>query len=349
MSLLRHHLPATTVWCDDQGRPIPAHFNTDVNAEHAIVQKGAALVDLTHCGSITLAGAERVQFLNGLVTNQVKDVTATRSVHASLLTPQGRFLWDFTLVAEEERLHLLTEPGRVAPLLERLAMYRLRAKVEIARTTDTLGQLALIGPEAGATLAGLFPGVDPAAPLGTTVVLSSTLRLWRDPRHVAHGWRLLAPAADLPALWDRLATLATPVGVIACEGNRIRHGLPRGAMELIPEETLPLEAGGKELNGVSFTKGCYVGQETTARTHGRGTVKWRLHQLLLPADADVALRAPVLTPRGKEAGSVTSYARLEEGGMALAMLRRTDVLEHPFLTVDGIPVTVQVPPWATWE
>ncbi|MBF0137693.1 MAG: hypothetical protein H7833_19660 [Magnetococcus sp. DMHC-1] len=349
MSLLRHHLAPGIPWCDDRGQPTPERFAPDLNTELHALQNGTALVDLTHCGVVTLTGPERLQFLGGLVTNQVRDITESRSIHAAMLTPQGRFFRDFTLVQAGESLHLLTEPDQVARFLERLYMYRLRAKVEMTLTSATLGVLALAGPEAGHLLAGVFPGLDPNAPPGTTCSPTATLRLWRDPRHTALGWRLLVPATELPTIWDQLAALATPVGVTAWETHRIHHALPRGGVDFIPDETLLLECGGKELNTVSFTKGCYIGQETTARTHSRGTIKKRLHQLRVPGDINLVPQTPVFTPDGKEAGIVTSCTRLEDVNLALAILRRADVLEHPFLTVAGLRATALVPAWATWE
>ncbi|MBF0426244.1 MAG: folate-binding protein YgfZ [Magnetococcales bacterium] len=349
MSLLRAHLPIPTAWCDDHGQPTPEHFAADLRVEHTALRDGAALCDLTHQGILTLEGPERLTFLGGLTTNQVNDISANRTIHTTLLSPQGRFLWDFTLVALDARLCLLTEPDRVPQLVERLLMYRLRSKVTIAQATGTLGTLAIAGPQAGSVLARLFPGLDPEAPLGTTIAPTPTQRLWRDPRHAACGFRLLAPATELPGLWDRLAAHATPVGLLAWEGHRIRHALPRGGVDFLPDQTLPLEAGGKELNMVSFTKGCYVGQETTARTHGRGTIKKRLHLLQIATTGDIPPGTPVLTATGKEAGVVTSFAHLEEASLALALLRRADVIDHPDLTVAGLPATAHRPPWAAWE
>ncbi|MEO5372618.1 MAG: hypothetical protein H7833_21330, partial [Magnetococcus sp. DMHC-1] len=123
MSSLRRHLPSTISWIDDRGSPAPERFAADLDTERSALQHGVALVDLSHGGIVTLSGVDRGSFLGGLITNQIKDVSASRSIYTAMLTPQGRFLWDFTIVDAGDRLHLLTEPDRVPQLMERLAMY----------------------------------------------------------------------------------------------------------------------------------------------------------------------------------------------------------------------------------
>jgi len=175
---------------------------------------------------LAITGGERVAFLQGLVSNDVGRV-AEGLVYAALLTPQGKYLADFFLAQDGARL-LLDVDAALAPDLERrLAMYRLRADVAIAPADDVT------------VLRGLGPPPPGAHP---------------DPRHPTLGWRLHAPAgtpAAPPEIdWDRLR-------VAAC--------IPESGRELVPGETFPLEAGFERLHGVDFRKGCYVGQEVTAR------------------------------------------------------------------------------------
>ncbi|MBF0295771.1 MAG: folate-binding protein YgfZ [Magnetococcales bacterium] len=306
------------------------------------------LLDLTLHEIVSLAGADHRVFLGGLVTNQVNDVTAGRCVYAAHLTPQGRFLWDFTMLQEGDRLLLIAEPGTARPLMDRLNFYRLRAKVTIAHETS-LALLGVAGPDAGATLSRLFPGLPLAeAPPGAVFAPEEGILVWADPRHAAFGWRMLMPVAALPAWRERLSGLTPPVDQAAWEDYRIRHALPLGGRELIPEEGFPLEGGLLEMHGVSFTKGCYVGQETTARTHHRGTLKKRVFSLMLSAGEVVAPGSPILLPDGKPAGVLTSVTAGTGERAGLGLLYMDDVERGKPLTVGGARVTARKPDWATW-
>ncbi|MBF0623725.1 MAG: folate-binding protein YgfZ [Magnetococcales bacterium] len=350
MSLHIDHRNPGIHWIDDRGQRTPGHYG-DPAAERAALASGCALIDLSHGGVVALAGAERMSFLSGLITNQIKEVSPERSLYAALLSPQGRFLWDFTLVALGEELLLVTEPARVAALVERLHMYKLRAKITITDASQRFGLLAVAGPAAGAAMAAAFPGqITAEAAPGATRAPAGEVRLWRDPRHPAFGWRLLAPAAELDAYWSRLGERIPPAGFLAWEDHRIGHALPRGGADLIPEQTLPLEAGFLELNGVSFTKGCYVGQETTARTHHRGTLKQRLHQVSFPPGAALSCGLTVTTRGGgKEVGTLTSLSPQADRGLGLAILRRSDVTGGAALEANGVALAAHKPDWATWE
>lgn len=347
MSLLRHVLDGQTPWLSDRGAETPAAFSP-APRERELLAESAGLVDLTHTGMVRVAGVDRVTLIHGLITNQIRKVSASQALYALLLTPQGRHLWDFTILERDDGFLLLTEPDRVEELARKITLYVLRAKVTVSNVTGASGVLVVAGPGADGAVAAACPGVDPAdGALGRVWDAGEGALLWRDPRHAAFGWRLLAPAPALPAWWQRLAARAAPVGFSAWEEHRIRHGLPRGGCELVPDETLPLEAGMVEMNAIDFGKGCYVGQETTARTNYRGTVKRRLFQWRLP-QGDVVPGAVVLTQGGREAGSVTSVAREGEALVGLAMLRVSDVAERE-LFLDGQAVLPRKPEWAAWE
>jgi folate-binding protein YgfZ len=150
-------------------------------------------------------------------------------------------------------------------------------------------------------------------------------------------------------MWDKLAKKIQPAGELAWESYRILKGLPRGGKELIPGTTLPLEAGLLDLNGVSFQKGCFVGQETTARTHHRGTLKKRLFRVILEDNGSMAVGTTILTPSKKEAGTLTSAICHDGSCQGLAILRLSDVVEGKQLTVAGQKVTAHKPDWASWS
>jgi folate-binding protein YgfZ len=251
---------------------------------------------------LRLTGADRVGFLNGLVSNDVALAAPGRAVWTGLLTPQGKWLADFFILAEDEALLLDCDAGQAAAVAQRLTRFRLRADVAIAPA-----ELAVYAAWGG------------AAPDVNGVVAE-------DPRLPEAGWRVLTAApvavnADFAA-WDR---------------HRLALGLPDGARDLDAEKTVLLEAGFDELGGISWTKGCYMGQELTARTRYRGLVKRRL--LPIRGDGDLPPRGTVVTQGGREVGEMRS----SRGDVGLALLR-VDALGGA-LEAGGAVLSSDVPAW----
>src|SRR5580692_6157589 len=205
---------------------------------------------------LAVTGEDRVSFLQGLVSNDVAEAGPGRAVWAALLTPQGKWLADFFVLSDGERLLLDCERAQAAFLVQRLGRYRLRSRVALTDVQDTLAVFAAWNgtPE--------VPGDAIAAP---------------DPRLPEAGWRVLSPRA-LPETAD----------AAAWDMHRLALGLPDGSRDLEAEKTVLLEAGFDELSGVSWSKGCYMGQELTARTKYRGLVKRRL----VPVEIEGALPSP---------------------------------------------------------
>ncbi len=243
------------------------------------------LANLPQRGVISLTGADRVGFLNGLVSNDAALAAPGRAVWAALLTPQGRYLCDFFIHADAGALLLEAPREALAGLLARLRRFKLRAAVELADISERCHVYAGWG---GAAL-GAGGGILSVAP---------------DPRLPEAGFRVLSEAP--------LSANATAGDYAA---HRIALGLPDGPPDLEAEKTLLLEAGFDELHGIAWDKGCYMGQELTARTKYRGLVKQRLIPVLCGGEAP-APGTPVMAD-GVEVRRVGSHA----GGMALAMLR----------------------------
>jgi folate-binding protein YgfZ len=254
-------------------------------------------------GVIAVAGADRVAFLNGLVSNDVAKAAPGQAVWAALLTAQGRYLADFFIFHDEGRLLLEVRRAEIPALLQKLNRFKLRAAVTLADVSDAFSVYAVWG--------GMPPEVAITA---------------ADPRLREAGYRLLS-ATTLPASANGDDYFA----------HRLALGLPDGPPDLEPEKTLLLEAGFDELNGVSWDKGCYLGQELTARTKYRGLVKRRL----LPVTLDGAVGPPgtAILADGVEVGSLRSGL----GAMALASLR-LDALNKPLLAGNAL-VTPVLPPW----
>lgn len=229
---------------------------------------------------LEVTGPDRVEFLQGLVSNDVALAGPGRAVWAALLTPQGKWLADFFVLADGERLLLDVERAPAAMLVQKLSRFRLRAKVAV----------------------GLLDWHVHAAWAGTPNTAGTVAA--PDPRLPEAGWRLLSPTP--------LPVSATPEDWNA---HRLALGLPDGSRDLEADKTVLLEAGFDELAGVSWTKGCYMGQELTARTKYRGLIKRRL----VPVAIDGALPPPG-TPVLRGAAEVGTL-RSGQGQAALATLR----------------------------
>ncbi len=257
----------------------------------------AHLAHLPSRAVLSVSGEDRVAFLQGLVSNDVALAAPGRAVWAALLTPQGKWLADFFILADGGRLLLDVEAAQRDDLARRLTRFRLRARVAVA-------------PEP----LDAYAGWDGPAPPGAVP----------DPRLAEAGWRVLGN--DLPVSAD----------AAAYDAHRLRLGLPDGSRDMEAEKSTLLEAGFDELGGVSWTKGCYMGQELTARTKYRGLVKRRL----VPVSAAAALPPPG-TPVLRDGAEVGSL-RSSQGSLGLALLR-TDAVGAALDC--GGPVAAHVPPW----
>ncbi|MFC3528495.1 YgfZ/GcvT domain-containing protein [Paracoccus mangrovi] len=224
---------------------------------------------------LALSGKDRETFLQGLVTNDVRRAP----VWAALLTPQGKYLADFLIVPDGERLLIDVDEALAGDLIRRLSMYKLRADVTLEPTDLALAR-----------------GTGPA-PEGAIA----------DPRDPALGWRLYGAATgDDGSDWDAI---------------RVAHTIPETLIELIPNETFILEAGFERLHGVDFRKGCYVGQEVTARMKHKTELKKGLVTLGIEGAAPVG--TAILLPDGREAGVLYT----QSGGRAIAHMRFDRMVE----------------------
>lgn len=220
-----------------------------------------------------LTGADRLTFLQGMVSNDMRPLgLGDGIVWTALLTPQGKYLADFFVVALGDQLLLDIDAGISEATVKRLGMYRLRADVHILPSdlTVTCGL--------GDAPAGAMP----------------------DPRHDAMGWRHYGATLDTPTVdWDAL---------------RVAHLIPETGIELIANDTYLLEAGFERLHGVDFRKGCYVGQEVTARMKHKTELRKGLAQVSVDGSAPIG--TPIMAGE-KQAGVLYT----QNGGFGIAYLR----------------------------
>jgi folate-binding protein YgfZ len=283
-------------------------------------------------GVLEVSGADRRDFLQGLVSNDVAKATSERALYAALLTAQGKYLHDFFIVAIGESLYLDGEAARLADLQRRLGLYKLRAKVSLAAASDRYIVAAAFGD-------GALDGLGLPAERGAAASFAGGVA-YVDPRLAELGARLLLPRA----------TGATPLiergfragDVAAYDRLRLSLGVPDGSRDLVLDKSILLESGFDELNGVDWQKGCYVGQELTARTKYRGLIKKRL----MPVAIDGPLPPPgtPVMAGDQEAGEMRSG----RDGVGLALLRLEAVAASKPLTAAGAKLTPQKPAWANF-
>lgn len=265
-------------------------------------------VHLTDRAVIALEGGEARNFLQGLVTNDLARLAPGTGLYAALLTPQGKILFDFLIAEGDGALLLDCTADRAEALLKRLTMYRLRAPVGIA-----------LRPQLG-----VFAGLS-GRPAERAISFP-------DPRLAALGPRSIGAIAEMPDFLQ---------GPAAYHAERLAQGVPEGA-DFGSEKIFALDADLEELRGVAFDKGCYVGQELTARMKHRGTARKRI----LTIDADTALppAGTAILCDGIEIGEILSSYGAR--GFALTRLDRLEEARAPLLA-DGKPVVLTKPAWLT--
>ena len=229
-----------------------------------------------------LTGADRLTFLQGLLSNDVLPLGQSDGlVYAALLTPQGKYLADMFVLSAGGAIYLDIDAALAPSAVQRLMMYRLRADVQITPAAD-MGVLCGLG----------------APPQGALA----------DPRHPALGWRMYGPPQMLAPYAKALPDQA------AWDALHIAHVIAQSGIELIANETYLLEVGFDRINGVSFRKGCYVGQEVTARMRHKTELKKGLVRVKIDG------AAPIGTPITADERVVGTLYR-QSGDAALAYLR----------------------------
>ena len=278
--------------------------------------------------AVKLTGGNPADFLNDLLTAQIAELPIGIARAACLLSPQGRILFDMLVVQQNGAVYLVTEEAQAEALIKRLSLYRLRRAIDITLMPD-LHICHLADLES-------YQQAD-------AHTLPSNAITAQDERHDSLGLLCLIPETDLPA------TMQDTDWQI----QRIISGIPEGVNDLTPNRALMLEAGLHQLAAVDFKKGCYIGQEVTARTHYRGLVKRRLfpistHKTALTHGSDILLTDRIV-------GKLGSVAQKNDKAVGLASLRLDAVQQSldnqkksgsALLSLeDGTPLFLNIPSW----
>ncbi len=326
---------------ESDGWSVPASYG-DTLLEYAAVREGlAGLVDLSSRGRMLVSGTEAIQFLNGLITNDMKTLAVDSWMPAAFPNVQGRLIASVRVVRLKDE-----EPNKkVSPtfLIETEAATHKHVLKTIERFTlagdfrvsDITNQTSLISVEGRKALDVVRKVIgEDAAALGinqaTQVAPATTV--WRASQAGEIGFELMVNAEDAAGLWTALANAgARPVGREAFEILRIEAGQPVYGVDM-DETNVVTEALD---DAVSYTKGCYIGQEIIARIKYRGHVAKKLSGIMFNAAVKVVAGAVIKSSDGKEIGRVTSAAYSYHLGRTIALA----YLKYDYLT-PGTPVTV---------
>jgi folate-binding protein YgfZ len=283
-------------------------------AEYRELTEGCGLLDRSERGKLALTGAEAKSFLQGQVSNDIETLAPGEGCYAAFLTPKGKMLGDLRVLDAGSELLLDTERVALQELFNMIRRFSIGYDVELHKRTLECGLLSLIGPQAEAVLG--FERL-PAAEHAHVVVPVGGLEVRLIRTDV--GVDLLCAAGDTERLRDALQdTGAVAVSEDSAEIVRIERGRPRYGLDL-DDTVIPQEAG-LNARAVSFTKGCYVGQETVARLYYRGKPNRHLRGLRL---GELAARGDQITFENRSVGVLASVARSPRlGPIGLALVRR---------------------------
>jgi len=310
------------------GRPVALHY-TSVEAEYSSLRTHAMLVDRSHRTRMSFEGDRRLDTLTGLLTNDVGGLAPGSGQYAAALTPRGKIIADVRILAREADL-LVDVPVRAAAgwgaMVRKFVNPRTTKFVD---RTDALADIGIFGAQSRSIVAAIT-GLAPDTLGGLAPYAHVTVALDRGPIIVARvpdlgleGFELFVAVESRAELWQRaIERGAVPSGLDAWEIARIEAGRPEWGID-IDESTIPQEANFDELDAISYTKGCYIGQEVVARVHFRGHVNRHLRGLRA-ASADAPPQgAQLIDSSGNHVGDVrSSVASPRLGGIAIGMVRR---------------------------
>jgi len=323
MSLTAQHNSAEASGVQPIEAGSPSDFG-DVRAEFQALISGSGVYELCSRAKISLTGGDRVRWLNGMITNNIRDLAPAHGVYAFLLNPQGRILGDLYAYNRGESILVDTDQSQLEKILAVFDKYIIMDDVEVSNVSGQLVAIGIAGLNARESLRGAgfeVPALEPLqfaqltwGQIGVTIVRSDNQRvesfeLWLAPENLEQVRKALVNAG------------ARPVGMAALELLRIAAGVPRYGAD-IRERDLPQET--EQERALNFTKGCYVGQEIVERIRSRGQVHRKFTGF--EVHGELPASGSKIHADGKDVGEITSAASLPlasgDRRVALGYIRR---------------------------
>lgn len=301
------HTKAGAVFGSHEGWEIPFHYG-DKTKEYYAAKESCAISDLSYRGKLRVTGQDRTSFLHNMLTNDIKALSPGKGCYAALLTDRAKMVSDMFVFAFEDSYLIDIEPGALEKARQFIEKYIIADDVAIKDITSETGHLHIQGPGAMSMLQELSSRSHTAI-LGSPVDLISVDR-W------GPGFDILCTAEGLRPIWENILRKGIkPIGFEAQEALRIEAGVPRFGMDM-DETVLILEAG--LTNAISFTKGCFLGQEIVARVRAHGRVTRKLVSLALPGTEPVK-KGEKIKKNDEEIGEITSSAFSPSLGKVIAL------------------------------
>lgn len=262
-------------------------------------------------GIIRLTGKDRAPFLQGLITNDVHKIFPNQAIYAALLSPQGKFQFDLFVYQIQDDWYIECDHDRADMLLKRLSLYKLRSDVTLENVSDRFVVCVIWG--------------------------SDGLNDMTDPRLMEMGSRLILPRDEITSFFDRNGYDVRPIEDY--DYHRIKLGIPDGERDVLVDRGILLECGFDELNAIDWQKGCYMGQELTARTRYRGLVRKRLVPVHIQGKTP-AYQTPIFQGE-HEVGELRSV----QNDWGLAMIRIEALHRSLPFTCGNATVIPHIPQW----
>ena len=364
LSLHEFHKSLGACFAEVNGAEVVEYFG-DVLQEHAALRESVGVADLSFRGRLCVTGADRARFLHGQVTNNVTGLRPGQGCYAALVTARGKLESDLNIHCLPEEFLLDFEPGLAERVRLRLERFVIADDVQVVDVAPHYGLLGAFGPKAAEAVGRLGWAMRlPAEPLASATVSESSfgeIVIVNHSRGAAAGFDLFVPAGALASVAARLMAVAKEIGGRACgwqalEMVRIEAGLPRFGADM-DESNLAPEAG-IEARAISYTKGCYIGQEVINKLRTFAHVNRTLRGLQLADDLKaLPAQGDKLFRENKEVGYVTSalasptfrrkiamgYVRCECNKPGTELVLRTSGGESTAVVV-GLPFADLSPP-----
>jgi len=320
---------------------------SDPQSEFAALRTSCGVYDLGYRAKISLTGGDRVRWLNGMVTNNIRDLALGQGVYAFLLSPQGHILGDLYAYTRGDSIIVDTDRNQLEKILATFDHYIIMDDVEVKDLSNSLTSLGIGGPNSREVLAAAGIAVPEAQPLQIFEAMCTCdcdcvkcIGVRRDDPEPESYELWLAPE-DVKKTWDALlAHGATPVGSEALEMHRIANGVPLFGVD-VRDRDLPQET--EQARALNFNKGCYIGQEIVERIRSRGAVHRKFAGFVAEAGQAIAAGTKIVAGE-KEVGEVTSVAFVRfsnaERTIALGYIRRELGIAGREVTIGGVQATV---------
>lgn len=313
---------------------------SDAATEQQSLLHDTVICDLSHLGLLQIEGVDALTFLQGQVTNDVKQLNGRNAHYSGYCSPKGRLLALFLAFSHHDHVHLQLPKELVEPISKRLKMFVMRSKVEIKDMSDQLIKIGLNGPKASALLSSIFPQTPQTDYELVSLENAAVLKLpGTQPRY-----EIFTDIGNVTEIWNALLQEAKPVGAACWEWLEIQAGIPDVTLKT-QEAFVPQMLNLDLLGGINFKKGCYTGQEIVARTHYLGTVKRRTHLAHINASSPPSAGDEVLNSAHEIIGKIVRSAPSPDGGYNVLAELRLESIEAGQLLVDGNIIEIQALPY----